>query len=169
MCCVSAPGEVGTEFGGNVKEAVRPTIPIVVDLVGVAEETEVRKTSEPLDWKASVHQPIVEGEVEETEGGHPQAPAVGKITERRRSTQTTIQDEPGGYRRMGSREYVVEFETTCPGLMVAPVDGPQGAMPNPTMKEFGPKFHKNKGYDTACDPEYHRNHGRRHRNTSGTG
>lgn len=118
------------------------TATTMVDAVSPHDAAKPPKSKEPPHRKAPVHEPIMNDGVRNAEQRHPKADAEGHLATEPHGASATVEDERDGQGRVGNREHVVGLPSTA-WPMVAAVNAPESAVPNPSMEDRSPRVHGN--------------------------
>jgi len=159
--CVGALGSrarCSRELAWAEEEAERHAAARVVHRMSVADPAEPREAAEPRDGQATVHQPVVDDDVRETEQRH----------------SGTRADEHGGDEPMHvaanhheagrdggvqGRERVVTLPPAASARMVRPMNRPQPPVPDAAVQEARPGLHQ--GRDDQRDGDANSDEGGR--------
>jgi hypothetical protein len=134
--------ELVTQRLRHVEETVRPAAAAVMHEVGFVPEAHDAKAQKALHRQSPVHEPVVKGEIEQAEGAHADAPAVGEIAHGTGRPDAAVENKAEGDGRVRRREQIVRLETTAARAVMALVHGPEQRVPDATVQERGPCLHE---------------------------
>lgn len=115
--------------------------------------SEVRKAKKNRYRKALVNKPVVNDEVRHAEKRHPDADPERNFAPPTRLGDASEQDECDRDRRMKDRKSIVRLESTTAPLVVRSMHRPQYGVPNFSVQQARPVFHRHKNRERNRNPE----------------